>query len=90
MQFGTYTIVHWNLALDSLKHNKSIKADALLLSGNPKTSLSEMTKKVTCSTLFIAGSNTDYNIKKWANAAQLLQIPVHIMKDDNVLVVNLR
>lgn len=89
MQFGNFKIVCWSPVLDSVHYAKQIRVDALLLSGNPKTKLSDILSHVYCAVLLIDGNNYDHYVKQWETEARSFALPCRVLKREKAVVIKL-
>jgi hypothetical protein len=59
-----------------------LKVDAILISQNPKISLTQLLKFYDCSLIIADGTNKTYRIKTWAEEAKLLHVNFYaVMKE---------
>lgn len=89
LQYGNYKILVWNKKYNKRNFKKAIKVDALVLSGNPKTSIPLIQNTVKFRVLLIDGTNNDYNSSKWFKEAKTLGVECYILKKKPAYVVKL-
>ncbi|MBC7745093.1 MAG: ComEC/Rec2 family competence protein, partial [Flavobacterium sp.] len=80
MTFGNTRVLRWSRRMDNLTFSQIIRTDIVLISGNPKTSISNIKRNVAFTMLLIDATNPDYKISKWKVEADSLKIPVRILK----------
>ena len=89
MQFGNYRLIRWNKELDDVLFSRKLKSDMVLLSGNPRIQVKQLIENITFSALLIDASNFDYRIKQWKAEAELLNVPVYVLKKQPAYVLKL-
>lgn len=89
MQFGDYKIIRWGEQLDGLVFNGKVKADVMLLSGNPRINIKDLQGFAEFSVLAIDATNHKYLVAQWTKDAKLLNIPVYVLKNAPAYVVPL-
>ena len=88
MQFGEYKVIRWGKHMDGLVFSKKVKANVMLLSGNPRVSVRELKGLAEFSLLVIDGTNYKYLVAQWTRDAKSLNIPVYVLKDAPAYVVS--
>ncbi|MGI4751372.1 MAG: ComEC/Rec2 family competence protein [Janthinobacterium lividum] len=67
---------------------QKIKVDAVLITGNPKINLQQITQNLIFDWLIMDGSNSDYHLKKLADEANADGRKIFILKSNNCLRIN--
>jgi competence protein ComEC len=89
MQFGNYRLIRWTNEQDDVLFSRKLQSDMILLSGNPRIQVKQLTENIRFSVLLIDASNFDYRIRQWQSEAKSLNIPVHVLKKQPAYVLKL-
>ncbi len=86
-QFKDYRIVRITRPLPTHIASRRLKLDAVIISGNPDITMSQLLKCYDPAQIILDGSNKFYRTKKWIHELDTLRIPCHdVMKDGAWLV----
>ena len=88
-QFATYRILKWDKNFDEVEFAKDLKVSAVLISGNPKTSITKIASCLSFTMIIIGADNPDYKIERWVREAKKMNVPYYILKKNPALIVNL-
>jgi competence protein ComEC len=88
-QFADYRIVKWDKTFDNIRFSRNLKVDAVLISGNPGTTLEDIKASLSFNRIIIEANNPDYKIQRWVSEANEMGIPYYVLKNNPALVVRL-
>jgi competence protein ComEC len=87
VQFENTKILLFNKNLQGGHLPARLKVDYVYLTGNPKTSVSELNSNYEYANLIIDGSNSDKSVADWKKQAKELNVSCQIIKRNNSLVI---
>lgn len=90
LQCGEHVIFRWTPNLNTLHWTKKVKVNTVLISQNPKLKLHKLKSMLQFDCLLIDASNSDYNIHRWVEEAQKLNLRFLVLKKSPALVLNLK
>ncbi|MBC7757562.1 MAG: ComEC family competence protein [Phormidesmis sp. FL-bin-119] len=88
-QFATYRILKWDKNFDEVEFAEDLKVSAVLISGNPKTSIAKIASCLNFTKIIIGADNPDYKIERWVRELKKMNVPYYILKKNRALIVNL-
>jgi len=87
--FRNWELLVWDKGFNENRYANKIKVNAVLLSGNPKVTISELVKTVKFKMLLIDGANPEHKIKNWVDEAADLSLSFYVLKENPAYQVNL-
>lgn len=72
-----------------LNHNKKMKIDIIIYSGNPLISIDQLLNHFEVSLLIIDSSNSEFRARKWSNDCMMRGLPVHSVPEQGAIRINI-
>lgn len=88
-KFKDWKLLIWDKRMNEKTYGEKVQVDALLLSGNPKIEIGDLSKIVSFKMLLIDGTNPDYKIKQWANESKSLSLNFYVLKKNPAYIISL-
>ncbi len=88
-KFKDWKFLIWDKRMNEKTYGENVRVDALLLSGNPKIKIADLSKIVSFKMLLIDGTNPDYKIKQWANESNNLSLNFYVLKKNPAYIISL-
>lgn len=85
-QFRDYKIALISKPLPKRSAANKLKVDALLISGNPSLSITDLANYFESSAIIFDGSNSSYHISKWQEEAKKLGLATHDVTKDGAFI----
>ncbi|MFM6975248.1 MAG: ComEC/Rec2 family competence protein [Sphingobacteriaceae bacterium] len=89
LQIGKLRILKWDARFNFKTLIKPFRADILLLSGNPRITIQQLSQWVKTPLILIDGTNPDYKIGHWVAQAKALQIACKVLKKSPAITLQL-
>ncbi len=88
-QFGDYRLIRWDKGLDHQRFLRPLKVNAVLVSGNPATTIKEINSCLDFSMLILDANNPVYKIDRWVAEAKEMNLSYYVLKKNPALIVKL-
>jgi competence protein ComEC len=88
-QFNNTKILIVDKAINFEPVPEKIKLDLVIISKNPKLSMTELAKLFNCTKFVFDGSNPGWKIKKWQQECRLLKLNYHAVPEAGAFIYNI-
>ncbi|TZF82760.1 ComEC family competence protein [Pedobacter sp. BS3] len=86
VQFRDYKLLLWDSTFNKIRFNKHLQVNAVLLRAKARVNLPELKKQVSFDELFVDGTNSDFQIRRWQQQASSIACTLHVLKKSRAVV----